>query len=94
MRFSPRPTPTRLATVQTRSTAQPEAALVRLLRAVEAGEESVIPRGPKWVARLLPVPTPPAGCRPRVGELITAPFQVPAEALAPLGDDELKQWGQ
>jgi len=79
--------------MQVISSNQAEADLARLLRAVEAGEEFVITRGQKWVARLLPVAPRPAGARPRVGEMITPPFEVPDEALAPLNGDELKPWG-
>lgn len=70
-----------------------ESNLGHFLVSVEAGEEFVITRGPKFVARLVPFVAKPVGTRPQVGELISPPFEVPATALAPLMPEELRQWG-
>jgi prevent-host-death family protein len=67
--------------------------LSRYLAAVEAGEEFVIARGKRPVARLSPLARTDRQARPKVGRLITRPFPVPQEALAPLTDQELKEWG-
>lgn len=81
------------AAVKTITTHDAKTHLSRYLAAVEAGEEFVIARGRRPVALLSPLQRPDRGVRPRVGRLITAPFRVPREALAPLTDRELKDWG-
>lgn len=61
--------------------------LSRLLARVEAGEEIVIARGGKPIARLEPFTTP----------TITIGFldlpEIPDEFFAPLDDDALEDWG-
>lgn len=67
--------------------------LSRYLAAVEQGEQFVIARGKKPIARLVPVAPEERPPRPKVGEILGAPFAFPQEAFAPLTEDELKQWG-
>ncbi len=67
--------------------------LSRYLAAVEAGEEIVIARGRKPVARLVPFATGRGKKRPKVGRILGPEFDVPNEALAPLTKRELKDWG-
>ena len=67
--------------------------LSRYLAAVERGEEIVIARGKKPIARLTafaPVSRPP---RPKAGEIQGEPFEFPAAAFAPLTTEELLEWG-
>lgn len=67
--------------------------LSRYLAAVERGEEIVIARGRKPVARLVPVSTDSRPARPKVGETLGPRLPVPDAALRPLNNDELKAWG-
>lgn len=61
--------------------------LSRLLARVEAGEEIVIARGGKPVARLEPFTRPAV----TVGFLDLP--EIPDDFFAPLDDDELTEWG-
>jgi antitoxin (DNA-binding transcriptional repressor) of toxin-antitoxin stability system len=70
-----------------------ESNLTGLLDSVEAGEEFVIARGQKLIAKLVPFGSPSSGPRPKVGTMISPPFEVPHDAVAPLNADELKNWG-
>lgn len=79
--------------MQVISTHEAESNLTHFLVSVEAGEEFVIARGLKPVARLVPFVAKPVGIRPKVGELASPPFDVAAAALAPMTPEELKQWG-
>jgi len=65
--------------------------LSKLIAAVEAGEEVVIARGDKPVAKLAPVEAKSARTR-RAGRL-KGQFQVSPEFFAPMSDDELRDWG-
>ena len=65
----------------------------RYLAAVERGEEIIIARGEKPVAKIIPLDGSANPPRPKVGETIDAPFHVPDSAFAPLTDEELKEWG-
>ena len=67
--------------------------LSRYLAAVEAGEEIVIARGRKPVARLVPFVTGREKRRPKVGKTLGRQFDIPDDALAPLTGEELKDWG-
>lgn len=69
------------------------AELPQVLDDVEAGTEVIIVRGEKPIARLVQIVGSLGQRRPKVGELRGVPFQIPDEALAPLADDELKEWG-
>ncbi len=61
--------------------------LSRLLARVEAGEEIVIARGGKPIARLEPFTAPTIN----VGFLDLP--EIPDEFFAPLDDNELEDWG-
>ena len=67
--------------------------LSRYLAAVERGEQFVIARGKKPVARLVPITSVEQSSRPKVGEILGVPFEFPASAFAPLTEEELKEWG-
>jgi antitoxin (DNA-binding transcriptional repressor) of toxin-antitoxin stability system len=79
--------------MKTISTHDAKTHLSRYLAKVESGEEFLIARGKRPIARLSPLERPERSARPKVGRMITAPFQVPPEALAPLTEKELKDWG-
>ena len=66
--------------------------LSRLLQQVEMGEEVVVCRGKLPVAEIVPS-GPSRVTRPKVGKATSQRFNLPADAFAPLGDEELKQWG-
>lgn len=65
----------------------------RYLAAVEAGEEFVIARGKHPVARLVPLVRPVRTARPKVGEMMDEPFEIPIGAFAPIGRQKLKEFG-
>ena len=67
--------------------------LSRYLAEVEKGKEYTIARGKTAVAMLVPVKKPKNKPRPKVGETLDPPFQIPDSAFAPLTDEELKEWG-
>ena len=75
------------------TTEEAESGLSRYLAAVEKGEEFLIARDEIPVARLVPVEHPAKPPRPKVGETIDPPFEIPDSAFAPLTDEELKEWG-
>ena len=79
--------------MKTISTHDAKTHLSRYLAAVEAGEEFVIARGKRAVARLVPLQPKDGPKRPKVGRLITEPFHIPQKALQPLTPEELKGWG-
>ena len=66
--------------------------LSRLLQQVEMGEEVVVCRGKLPVAEIVPS-GPSRVTRPKVGKATSQHFNIPSDAFAPLGDEELKQWG-
>ena len=66
--------------------------LSRLLQQVERGEEVVVCRGKLPVARIVPS-GPSRASRPKVGKATSQRFDSPDDAFAPLGAEELKQWG-
>ncbi len=66
--------------------------LSRLLQQVERGEEVVVCRGKLPVAKIV-ASGPSRATRPKVGTATSQRFNIPADAFAPLGDEELKQWG-
>jgi len=66
--------------------------LSRLLHKVEEGEEIIVCRGKHPVARLVPA-TALKHQRPPVGQPTSAPFKIPADAFAPLDEEELRDWG-
>ena len=65
--------------------------LSRLLERVEGGEEVLIARGQKPVARLVPVQRRAGGGR-RFGSL-RGQVRIGRGFFEPLPDDELKRWG-
>lgn len=75
------------------TTHQAKTHLSRYLAEVEKGEEYVIARGKKPVAMLVPMKPAKTKPRPKVGDTLDPPFPIPDEALAPLTDEELKEWG-
>ncbi len=79
--------------MKTISTHDAKTHLSRYLAKVEAGEEFLIARGKRPIAKLSPLRRPERSARPKVGCLITQPFRLPPEALAPLTETELKDWG-
>ena len=80
--------------METITTHEAKTHLSRYLAAVESGEEFIIARGSKPVARLVPFIAEPRPDRPKVGEMIDAPFHIPDSAFAPLTEKELeKEWG-
>ncbi len=77
------------------NTGQARSQLSRLLRRVEGGEEVVIARAGKPVARLVAVqPTDAPAVRRKVPELGTAKglFELDPDWDAPMTDDELAEW--
>ena len=79
--------------MQTVTTHEAKTHLSRLLAAVEKGEEILIARGKKVIARLSPAELPAKPPRPKVGDIIGPPFQFPDDAFAPLTEAELREWG-
>ena len=65
--------------------------LSRLLDAAAAGDEIVISRAGKPVARLAPFAAPPAPERRRLGRL-GGQLKIPADFDAPLSDEELDRF--
>jgi antitoxin (DNA-binding transcriptional repressor) of toxin-antitoxin stability system len=65
--------------------------LSALLQDVTKGETIVISRGRKRLAKLVPYDEP--GARPKVGEVMDAPFVIPDNALRPMNEQELQTWG-
>jgi len=66
--------------------------LSRLIHRVEEGEEIIVCRGKHPVARLVPA-SPVKAHRPRVGIPTSDSFRIPADAFAPLDEEELRAWG-
>lgn len=79
--------------MKTITTHEAKTHLSRYLAEVEKGREFVIARGNKSVARLVPIQPMRRKPRPKVGEILGAPFEFPASALAPLSKKELAEWG-
>jgi hypothetical protein len=52
----------------------------------------VVCRGKLPVAKIVPS-GPSRVTRPKVGKATSQRFNIPADAFAPLGDEDLKQWG-
>ena len=79
--------------MQTVTTHEAKTHLSRLLAAVEGGEEILIARGRKVVARLVPAEPEKKTPRPKVGETLDPYFPIPDSAFAPLTEEELREWG-
>lgn len=67
--------------------------LSRLLGRVAAGEEIVICRGERPLARLVPIGPARKRSRPRVGTITLRGVRYAEDAFAPLSEDELRDWG-
>lgn len=78
--------------MKTITTHEAKTHLSRYLAAIEQGEEFVIARGKTPIALLSPISNAPARTRPKVGEMLDAPFHIPDSAFAPLTEEELKEW--
>ena len=75
------------------STHEAKTHLSRYLAEVERGREFIIARGKHPVARLVPLETPTQRPRPKVGEMLGEPFDIPDEAIAPASEEELRgEW--
>jgi hypothetical protein len=66
--------------------------LSRILQHVEMGEEVVVCRGKQPIARIVPSSSVKPK-RPKVGEPTSPRFRIPPDAFAPMGTEELKEWG-
>jgi antitoxin (DNA-binding transcriptional repressor) of toxin-antitoxin stability system len=75
--------------METVTTHQVKTELARLLAAVEKGGEFVIAKGKRPVAKLVPVDSIEPRPRPKVGEILGEPFEVPDDAFSPETDREL-----
>jgi prevent-host-death family protein len=67
--------------------------LSRLVAEAEAGEEIVIRRGARAVARLVPLGRTARASRPKVGTVTSPPIRATRGVFEPLSDDDLKEWG-
>jgi antitoxin (DNA-binding transcriptional repressor) of toxin-antitoxin stability system len=67
--------------------------LSRYLAEVEGGKEFIIARGKSAVAMLVPMGKPAPKKRPKVGECLGPVIEIPESALAPLTEEELREWG-
>jgi prevent-host-death family protein len=80
--------------MRTISTHEAKTHLSRYLAEVEeSGKEFIIAKGKRPVARLIPLESSTNPTRPKVGQTISAPFEIPDDALKPLSKKELKEWG-
>ena len=70
----------------TYNVAEAKAHLSRLIEEALAGDDVVLARAGRPVARLVPI------SRPAGRELGFLPIRVPDERFAPLSDDELADW--
>ena len=75
------------------TTHQAKTHLSSYLAEVEKGKEYIIARGKTAVAMLVPIKEEVKKPRPKVGEILGEPFEFPDSALAPLTEEELKEWG-
>lgn len=67
--------------------------LSRLVAEVEAGEEIVIRRGTRAVARLVPLGHTKRPTRPKVGTITSPPIRAERGVFEPLAEEDLKEWG-
>jgi prevent-host-death family protein len=73
------------------STHEAKTHLSRYLAEVEKGQEFIITRGKLPVARLVPLDSPKSRPRPKVGEMLGEPFDIPDQAVAPASEEELRE---
>ena len=64
--------------------------LSKLIERAERGEEVLIARGDKVVAKLVPIRNAP---KQRRLDLLKGKFTVPPEFFEPLPEEELQRWG-
>jgi len=67
--------------------------LSSLLKEVEQGEEVVVKRGYRPVAKLIPIGKTRRKSRPKVGTITSARIACSDDAFAPLTDAEMSRWG-
>ncbi|MCB1224259.1 MAG: type II toxin-antitoxin system Phd/YefM family antitoxin [Verrucomicrobiales bacterium] len=79
--------------MKTITTHEAKTHLSRYLAEVEKGVSIKIARGKQEVAMLVPIPSGEKPPRPKVGETLDPPFEIPDSAFAPLTEEELKEWG-
>ena len=64
----------------------------KILARVETGDEVVVCRGTKPVAKIVPY-RGPGRVRPKVGTITSKQVKYSDDCFAPLTDEELKEWG-
>jgi prevent-host-death family protein len=69
-----------------------KANLSKLIARAEKGEEIVIARGKKPVARLVPMDVPAHVRRRRAFGILKGRLQLPDSFFAPLSEDEIRAW--
>ena len=79
--------------MKTVTTHEAKTHLSRLIAEAENGEEIIILRGSKPVARLTGMSQKRASRRPKVGTHTSKPVRIAPDAFAPLTDQELAEWG-
>ena len=85
--------PHRLLGVKSVTTHEAKTHLSRLVAEVEAGEEIVIRRGARAVARLVPLGRAKRATRPKVGTITSPPIRARRGVFEALSDADLKEWG-
>ena len=85
--------PNTLSRVKTVTTHEAKTHLSRLVAEVEAGEEIVIRRGARAVARLVPLCRAKRATRPKVGTITSPPIRARRGVFEALSDEDLKEWG-
>ena len=79
--------------MRTVSTHEAKTNLSKLLARAEAGEEIVICRRGVPAARLVPLKKSRKRSRPKVGTVTSGPVDVSSDALEPMSETDLEQWG-
>ncbi len=78
--------------MKTVATGEAKTHLSALLQQVSTGESIIINRGRRPLAKLVPYEEVSMS-RPKVGEVIDTPMDIPEAALRPLSPAELAAWG-
>jgi prevent-host-death family protein len=79
--------------MKTVTTHEAKTHLSSLLKEVEQGEEVVVRRGDRPVARLVPIGKTRRKNRPKVGTVTSPRIECSDDAFAPLTDEEMSRWG-
>ena len=79
--------------MKTVTTHEAKTHLSSLLKEVERGEEVVVRRGDRPVARLVPFGKTRKPKRPKVGTLTSARIDYSDDAFAPLSEEEMSRLG-